>query len=356
MENIISIFRQSAPLIIASIVSATCIGVGGVIIEKKFKKKRLDSNESIIEAVPSVVINKAEEFVKKVAAGIIKVVQPYQEIDPISIDDLYSLWCDDSGNKIDKMDRIEFEKILDIIFTQNRLPGIVRRGDKIFIEEWHFSWKSTFAVDDKDLIARKAIEYIKSGDVIALDSGSSALLIAHYIAEGIKTSAFQNITVVTNFFKAIDELSKVAMEMGMRDNDQRLKIYMIGGRVRLSSWAIVDDDSIGVNVFDGFNSILKAFGGADIAFIGTSGISREGGFTVKQVTELSTKKSILENAKRKIIIADPSKFGVSLGQSFLNFDENIEIITTKQGDRRILKEYEDFFKKEKPNVNLIYAE
>jgi DeoR/GlpR family transcriptional regulator of sugar metabolism len=359
MESLLGILRESVPETIALVLSAGCIGIGGLIYEKRFKKKERDNlNKKSIEVVSAVVINEAEDFIKRVASGIIRVAQPYQEVDPISIDDLYSLWREDSKDEFDKskIDRAEFERDLDIIFTQNRLPGIVRRGDKVFIEEGHFSWKSTFAVDDKDLIARKAVEFIRSGDVVALDAGSTALHIAHYIAEGIRSHAFQNIVVVTNFFKVVEELSKVAMEMGMRDGDQRLKIYVVGGRVRLNSWAIVDDDSVGVDVFNGFHDILRAFGGADIAFIGTSGIHQSAGFTVKQEAEVSTKESILKNAKRSIIVADPSKFGLNQGESFLDFSQEVEIITTKQGDRRILREYDEYFKNKNSNIKIIYAE
>ncbi len=360
MESIILILRESIPQTIAetiaAVTAAMSVGIIGLIFRKKRERKESDKNDlkkKVIETVSSKTIEKAEDFIGSVAAGIIKVVRPYQEVDPISINDLYSLWCDDFGNKTSKS---EFKKILEIIITQDKLPGIVRRGDQIFIEESHFSWKSTFAVDDKETIAKCAMEYIKSGDIIALDAGSSTLPIARQIAEGIKNNSFTNIIIVTNFFKAVDELAKVAMEMGMLDGDHRLKIYVIGGRVRLNTLAIVDDDSMGVDVFNGFHNVLETFGEADVAFVGVSGISRDEGFTVQQQIEVSTKKSILEHAKRKIIVADPSKFGLRQSQTFAHFDEKIDIITTRHGDRRILREYENFFKNEKTNINLIYAE
>jgi DeoR/GlpR family transcriptional regulator of sugar metabolism len=356
MENITVILRESVPQVIATIFSAICIGTAGFVYRKKIKKNTTDEREMkkiIMDPVSSQTIEKAEDFVKTVAAGIIKVVRPYQEVDPISIDDLYSLWCEDFGDKISKN---EFKKHLEFILAQDKLPGIVRRGDKIFIEETHFSWKSTFAVDDKELMAHSAMKYIKSGDLIALDAGSTTLSIAQHIAEGIKTNMFTNITIVTNFFKAVDELLKVAMEMRMHDGDQRLKIYVIGGRVRLNTLAIVDDDAMGVDVFDDFNKVLKSFGGADIAFVGTSGMSMGEGFTVHHKSEVSTKKSILDHSKRKIVVADPSKFGLRQEHSFSDFDDNIEILTTKHGDRRILRDYEEFFKKNKPKIKLIYAE
>ena len=141
----------------------------------------------------------------------------------------------------------------------------------------------------------------------------------------------------------------------MTDCDSRLKIYIVGGRVRLNTLAIVDDDSVGADVFNDYNDILSSLGGADIAFVGTSGISRKEGFAVQQKTEVATKKSILNHSKRKIVVADPSKIGLLQGNSFAGFDENIEIITTKHGDRRILREYEDLFTKEGSNTKLTYA-
>ena len=200
MENIGLIIIDSAPQIVATFISTACIGAVGYAYRKKTNNKGISEKEVdnvVIKPVSSETIAKAEDFIKVVAAGIIKVVRPYQEVDPISIDELYSLWCDEFDDEINE---VEFKKVLEIIITQERLPGIVRRGDKIFIEESHFSWKSTFAIDDKDLIAKTAVKYIKSGDVIALDAGSTTLAIAKEIATGIKTNLFTNIVIVTNFF------------------------------------------------------------------------------------------------------------------------------------------------------------
>ncbi|MEK7857142.1 MAG: hypothetical protein AAB288_13715, partial [Acidobacteriota bacterium] len=305
-----------------------------------------------IEPKPDKEIEKAEKFMKSVAFGIIRMVRPYQKVDPLKLRDLYSIWCDDYGKAISES---EFYKILDRLFDQRRLPGLVRRGEDIFIEEAHYLWKTTFAEDDKKLIAKEAVKYIKSGDIIAIDSGSTTLPIAKEIAEGIRTNRFENVVVVTNFFKAVDELLNVAMEKGLSDDDPVLKIYITGGRVRLNTLAIVDDnESVRADVFNNFHDILASFGGADIGFVGTSGVARDGGFTSASREEFLSKQSILEHSKRKFIVTDPSKFGMRQEHVFAKFDMGIEIITTKHGDRRILRDYEQYFLK--TGTKMIYAE
>jgi DeoR/GlpR family transcriptional regulator of sugar metabolism len=358
MEDILIIVADSFKEIVIGTVGAVAAAFSGVYIKHKYEKKKKDIEEQEkddINPVPSAEIKKVEVFMKQLAEGIIKVVQPYQEVDPIKIEDLYTLWFEQEKSKLNKsVSKKDFIENLERLLTQNKLPGIVRRGQEIFIEEMHFSWKTTLAVDDKDLIAKEAVRHIKSGDVVLLDAGSTIIPLAREIAHGIKTKQFTNIVIITNFFKAVDELLKVALDLGMQDDDESIKVYVVGGRVRLNTLAIVDDDSVGIDVFNNFDSILESHGDADVAFVGTSGISQEGAFMTQEQAEVVSKQSMLTRAKKKFILADPSKFGVRKVFTFAKFNDDITIITTKFGNRIHLREYEQFLKN--TNTKILYAE
>ena len=121
---------------------------------------------------------------------------------------------------------------------------------------------------------------------------------------------------------------------------------------KISQIPIIDDDKIaGTKQKTGFDSLLGIRNGADIAFIGTNGIFRDVGFTTASVSETLTKKAIVKWARQKFIVADPSKFVLRQDNAFASFYEDIKIITTKtEKERRILDEYEQWFKNTKTEI------
>jgi DeoR family fructose operon transcriptional repressor len=48
---------------------------------------------------------------------------------------------------------------------------------------------------------------------------------------------------------------------------------------------------------------------ADVAFMGTNGISVERGLTTPDIAEASVKKALIEASRRTVVLADHSKFG-----------------------------------------------
>ena len=48
---------------------------------------------------------------------------------------------------------------------------------------------------------------------------------------------------------------------------------------------------------------------ADVAFMGTNGISVERGLTTPDIAEASVKKALIDAARRTVVLADHSKFG-----------------------------------------------
>ena len=147
--------------------------------------------------------------------------------------------------------------------------------------EMSFKEKEIENISDKQKIGEIAAAMIEDGDTIILDSGTTTLEIAKRITA-------KSVTVITN---SID----IALEISNKEN---IELIVAGGSLRHTTRAMVGP--IAENVIKNFR--------VDKAFIGVNGISIKAGFTTPNFLEAQIKKTIIEVAKRSIIVADRSKF------------------------------------------------
>ncbi|MGG8397715.1 hypothetical protein ACQ87O_00090 [Streptomyces lividans] len=86
-----------------------------------------------------------------------------------------------------------------------------------------------------------------------------------------------------------------------------------------------------VVALDGAESTIPALaehlGGFDIALCGTNGIHWPGGCTTTSAAQAQGKRLALENSRRRVIMADASKYDVKQEMIFAGFDMGLEIIT-----------------------------
>ena len=157
--------------------------------------------------------------------------------------------------------------------------------------------------DEKDRITSKALELIQEGDSVCIDASSTNLLLAK------KVTSMQ-IRVITNSLEIMSNLSR------SRD----LTLTTIGGNFRREAGSF-----IGPLAEDAVNQLQF-----DIAFIGATGISAEGEFLTHNTIEGKLKNAMLKAAKRKVILADSSKFEARSFSKFANADL-IDILITDSG-------------------------
>jgi DeoR/GlpR family transcriptional regulator of sugar metabolism/DNA-binding Xre family transcriptional regulator len=290
-------------------------------------------------------------YLTTVANQIRSIVRPYQKSSPLSISELVAIWNSKNSSSVNE---IEFRKLLIQLQVQKRLAGITLYGEHIFEDEEYYGWKTLVATDEKKQIAVKAVSLISSGNIIVLDAGSTTIEIARQLSQSIKMGRLDRLTVITNFFKVADELLTTASEMSLEEDNQIIQVYMVGGRIRLNTLAIVHEtDTLRNSLINDLDTILKAVGGADIAFVGTNGISQPDGFTTASISEKNTKQSMLRWGRRKIIVTDPYKFGLKKEHVFATFDECIEVLTVKNQMNQLVEDFDHFFKS--TSTKLIYA-
>jgi DeoR family fructose operon transcriptional repressor len=95
---------------------------------------------------------------------------------------------------------------------------------------------------------------------------------------------------------------------------------LIGGRVRGKTLATVDQWAL-----DALKNVY-----ADVALLGTNGISIERGLTTPDQPEAAVKRAMLNSAKRKVILADHTKFGDDHFASFGDLTD-IDVVITDRG-------------------------
>jgi DeoR/GlpR family transcriptional regulator of sugar metabolism len=162
-----------------------------------------------------------------------------------------------------------------------RVHGGAIRAD-IFSDEPVFSEKRKIKEKEKDLIAKKAAEFIRNGDSIYLDGGSTTLAICRHLG------GKQNLSITTNSLDAAAELT-----------DSGHNLFIVGGKFRPISRTIV-----GALTRQTIASLHF-----DTAFLGTIGFT-ENGISTTDPEEAYTKEIVMKNAGYVVLLADSSKLGM----------------------------------------------
>jgi DeoR family transcriptional regulator, fructose operon transcriptional repressor len=138
-------------------------------------------------------------------------------------------------------------------------------------------------LDEKQRIARKAVEMIQEGDAILLDAGTTTLQIAKELR------AFSNIKVITNSIMALNEL---------RDC-RNIEVSITGGMLRPDTLAFVGP------MTERSLEMVRV----DKTFLATNGLDLREGITTPNMLEAATKRKMISVAKQVILLADHSKLG-----------------------------------------------
>jgi len=212
--------------------------------------------------------------------------------------------------------QVTMRKDLDILETQ----GLVERihGSAIFSQRNRFNTAFLEELQTqataKKLIAEAALDYIKEGDSIILDAGTTTFWLAQALA-----GKFKSLLVITNSLPAALELSKAGY-----------KILLIGGEVLNHSLALTGP--ITVNNLESYH--------VDRAFLGTSGISLSHGYSTADSNDADVKEQMIRAAEETYILTDSSKFERNCLVSFADFSDIHLTITDSGISSKVFKEFQ----------------
>jgi DeoR/GlpR family transcriptional regulator of sugar metabolism len=144
---------------------------------------------------------------------------------------------------------------------------------------------------EKLAIAATALEYIKEGDTIILDAGTTTLALAQLLKEQVKS-----VFVITRSVPAALELSSGGYD-----------ILLLGGIVRNKSLALLGRETL---------RIIERYR-ADKAFLGSTGFTAEMGHSTPNPDDAQIKEALIRIADETYVLADSSKYGHNCLTSFV---------------------------------------
>lgn len=175
------------------------------------------------------------------------------------------------------------------------------RLNKSLIGEISYAKKNTQHINEKKLIASRAVDLIEDGDVVFLDSGTTTGEIAKHLC-----SQNRSLTVVTNNLNAALILT-----------ESNVHLIILGGVVHKSTQSVISHSA---------EQDLNRYRFSK-AFIGTPAIDRKFNFYTPTMDKYYAKRAIMQNALESYLVVDSSKF---YGQSLCvvgNLSEFTGVIT-----------------------------
>ena len=168
-----------------------------------------------------------------------------------------------------------------------------------------FVAKSTLQLGEKQAIADAAAALVEPGMAIGISAGTTTFAIAQRLV------AMPGLTVVTNSPPVADILHQA----GRADQT----IILTGG-VRTPSDALVGPFAVAA-----LQSVHL-----DLAFMGVHGMDARSGFTTPNLLEAETDRVLVEAARRLVVVADHTKWGV-VGLSTIVGLNQADVLITDPG-------------------------
>ena len=201
------------------------------------------------------------------------ILEELQEHHVVSLEKLVALLETSESTVRRDLDELESENKLRRIHGGAELPHSLQQEESI-------QEKSVKNLQEKKLLAHKAVSLIKEQDVIFIDAGTTTAFL-------IKELSNKDITVVTNSIHHAVQLV-----------EKQIPTVMVGGSVKMTT-----DASIGGVALNQINQLHF-----DRAFIGMNGVD-ENYYTTPDMEEGAIKRAIIDNAKQTYVLVDASKVG-----------------------------------------------
>ncbi len=202
---------------------------------------------------------------------------------------------------------VTIRKDLSILEEQGKIErihgGAVLAEDKELIRNINVRFEEH--VEEKIAIAKRAMELIREGDTIYLDSGSTS----YFLARELNNSGI-NVRILTNSLDVITELS----------DSPYISLLSTGGSLRREARSFIGP--IAIETIRNFQ--------IETSFLGTTGFSEEGIFSAQNTLEAEVKKSVIKSSKRTVMLVDHHKFGTTAFSIFAR-PEDIDILITDSG-------------------------
>lgn len=176
---------------------------------------------------------------------------------------------------------------------------------------------------EKLMIAETAAAEVRNGDIVFVDSGTTAPNIVQFLKD-------KNITILTSSLNAV--LNALPFP--------NLNVIVLGGTLMRK-----------VNSFTGINPLIYKDYNITKAFMATTGISGKGEVTNSSPLEYEIKKTIVAKSREVFLLADHTKIGVCSLMTYCRLDAINYLITDREPDA----EYGELFRQNGVNIRVAPA-
>jgi len=184
-----------------------------------------------------------------------------------------------------KTSGVTIRKDLEILHEQHRLyrsHGGALPARESAIADPTLREKEQLHREEKSQIAAAAVQLVKEGQVVILDSGTTTTAIARSLRQ------MRNLTIITNAVNIAAEL-----------NGSPVEVILTGGTLRKNSFSLVGP------IAEETLSRLSA----DLLFLGVDGLDVEHGLSTPNLLESRVNHKMIEVARYRVAVCDSSKFG-----------------------------------------------
>lgn len=164
--------------------------------------------------------------------------------------------------------------------------------------------RNIFSETSKTYMAELASKLVNDGDTIFIDAGSTVLNMVEFLSQRSK------ITIITHSLNVITEAAK----------HPNMNIIVLGGVYLPETGSFV-----GLSTVDSLDSIS-----INKTFMGTSGVSIEGGLSSHTFLEAEIKRKITTRSKELHLLCDSNKIGTDATVSFCPLKSLTTFITDKK--------------------------
>jgi DeoR family transcriptional regulator of aga operon len=181
--------------------------------------------------------------------------------------------------------QVTIRKDLEILHSQgliHRTHGGALPAREGALEDPTLREKEKLHRREKLHIAAAAARMVKEGQVVILDSGTTATAVARSLRE------FHNLTIITNAVNIAAELSGTSVE-----------VILTGGTLRKNSFSLVGPIA---------EETLRRLS-ADLLFLGVDGFDTQYGLSTPNLLEAKVNRVMVDISRRSIAVCDSSKFG-----------------------------------------------
>ena len=161
-----------------------------------------------------------------------------------------------------------------------RIHGGAKSVETLLANDDLLGTRSVRNVDEKQLIAQKAVKLIRPNMTIFIDSGSTTTALASAMED-------MELMVFTNSITVAMELAQLAQVM----------TYLVGGRLNRYSMS-----TTGGRAIDEVRKLTF-----DQVFLGTTGYQRSEGFSCGSDDEAVFKQTLVQRSHKRIVLMDSSK-------------------------------------------------